>query len=196
MNQSAVESAKEIFDRRMSAEQLAHTKAWWGSLVQDKARLVAWLQKLYNSEIHGFQEYMAFIDRYRPDAPTQVLLRQLADDERRHAAIIQQCLGYWGEMAIPGTTKSQYWNEMQRHTHDFKSACAVKFYGEHLASQRFIVLRDDPFTPDDLFHAFRWIGPDEEAHCGIMYTLAGPEAIVKMEEHHLKAVANLLKKNS
>lgn len=196
MEQNHVERAKEIYSRRMSAEQIAHTNAWWGSLVQDKARLVAWLQKLHNSEIHGYTEYRGFIKRYHPDLVTQTALRAMAQDEQRHAAILDQCLSYMNEVPVHSFGQSQYWNEMQSHAYDFKTACAVKFYGEALAAQRFELLRDHPNTPDDLFHAFRWITPDEERHCQIMFLFAGPEAICQMEQHHLNAVANLVKKKS
>jgi rubrerythrin len=194
MEKSHVERAKEIYDRVMSVEQVDHTNAWWASLVQDKARLVAWLQKLHNSEIHGYTEYRGFIKRYQPELVTATVLRAMAQDEQRHATIIDQCLAYMNESLVHGVTQSQYWLEMQRHAHDFKSACAVKFYGETLASQRFKLLRDHPDTPDDLFHAFRWITPDEERHCQTMFLFAGAEAIVNMEQMHLNAVANLVKK--
>ena len=196
MDKNVVERAKEIYDRKMSPEQVDHTNAWWASLVQDRARLVAWLQKLYNSEIHGYNEYLAFTFRYKPNFVTDSVLRSMADDERRHAAILDQCLCYMGANIAPAVDQSQYWREMQRNATNFRTACAVKYFGESLASERFELLRDHPDTPDDLFHAFRWIAPDEMRHCQAMFVLAGPDAIVEMEEHHLKAVANLVKKKS
>jgi hypothetical protein len=194
MLQSHVERAQEIYQRRMSAEQIAHTNTWWGSLVQNQARLVAWVQKLYNSEIHGYQEYMEFITRYRPDVNTSIMLQRMASDELHHSAILDQCLSYLNAQILTAVDQSEYWREMQKNAISFETACAVKFYGESLAAQRFELLRDHPDTPNHLFHAFRWITPDEESHRQVMFVLAGPQAIVEMEEHHIKAVANLVKK--
>ena len=193
---TVVQQAKEIYDRRMTAEQVDFTNAWWASLVKDQERLIAWIHKLYNSELYGCDEYSAFITRYNPEEVTRFTLRAMAQDEMRHAGYLDQVLGYWGQPQATITPRSQYWNEMQQHAIDFRTACAVKYFGEALAAERFNLLVKHPDTPDDLFHAFRWIAPDEERHCQIMFVLAGHEAIVEMEKHHKVAVANLLQKKS
>lgn len=193
---TVVEQAKEIYDRKMTVEQIDFTNAWWASLVKDEERLIAWIQKLYNSEMHGYDEYTGFITRYKPEQVTRTVLNAMAMDERRHAAILDQVLSYRDRYTASWLPPSQYWTEMQKHATSFKTACAVKYFGEALAAERFKLLEKHPDTPDALFHAFRWIGPDELKHCQAMFVMAGHEAIVEMEKHHLVALANLVKKKS
>jgi len=188
--------AIEIYQQVMTPQQVEFTNDWWGSLVKDEGRLVAWVQKLYNSEVHGYEEYLGFTTRYKLDTETRAALRSMAMDECRHAGFLDSWLAYRGLATNTSLKPSQYWTEMQRHVTDFQSACAIKYYGERLAAERFVLLRDHPDTPDDLFHPFRWIAPDEARHCDLMFAFAGDEAIVAMEEHHKNAVANLVKKKS
>ena len=195
MNQNFVERAKEIYDRRMTSEQISFTQDWWKKLVRDETKLIAWLCKLYGSEIHGVHEYLGFM-RFKPDHAVCTQLRSLANDEMNHATMIDQWMAQYDLPQPSVIHSSKYWNEMQRHVKDFSSACAIKFYGETLASERFEILRDHPDTPDDLFHLFRRIGLDEQRHSQVMYLLSGPEAIVKMERHHIAALQNLINKAS
>jgi len=188
--------AIEIYSQSMSPEQVDFTNNWWASLVKDEGRLVAWVQKLYNSEVHGYSEYLGFTTRYKLDPQTRAALRSMASDEMRHAGFLDSWLAYRGDEVNPLLAPSQYWTEMQQHVTDFQSACAIKYYGERLAAERFQLLRDHPDTPDSLFHPFRWITPDEARHCEVMFAFAGDEAIVAMEEKHLAAVAKLVKKKS
>lgn len=191
---TVVRRAIEIFSQSMTPEQVEFTNSWWASLVKDEGRLIAWVQKLYNSEVHGFTEYMKFSIKYKLDPMTRMTLRSMAQDELRHAGHLDSWLAFKNLDVDPLIPPSQYWTEMQRHVTDFHSACAIKYFGERLAAERFKLLRDHPDTPDSLFHPFRWITPDENRHCELMFAFAGDEAIVNMEEKHLAAVANLTKK--
>jgi hypothetical protein len=179
-------------------KEVEFTKNWWFSLIKDEDRMAKWLRKLEVTEIAGYYDW----NDYRHDMFDQIGVREdaifsnIADDEEKHSKILLDLMD--SRRIIPqkrfhhsSEVKSQYWDEMNSHIVDIKSACAVNYFGEALAAFRFEVIQSVKETPSDIREALNIILPDEQFHRETLKRLAGDEALSLLLPVHLAAMAAL-----
>lgn len=174
-------------------QDVIFTQVWWKGVCNDESRLIAWLRKLYATELGGYFDYQAIIDRFEPDTRTKTILINVAEDEKRHAGLICNLLEARGYSVESSTPSSEYWKTMNSHITDLKTACAANYYGEALASFRFAVILGMACTPPDVRELIATVLPDEQFHELTLKRLAGKEALAKFESIHKDAVSALKK---
>jgi rubrerythrin len=172
-------------------EEVAFTQAWWERVNKDEGKLLAWLKKLYGTEIGGYDDYQSFLISYDTDLRTRRILENVADDEKKHSLILVDVLAGRGHTIDPDAPASEYWKTLDSHITDIYSACAANYYGEALAAFRFEVIVDMACTPSDVKEALRIILPDEQFHRQTLKRLAGDEQLAKFQQIHEDAVAAL-----
>ena len=172
-------------------EEVSFTQEWWKRVNRDDTLLVAWLKKLYLTEIGGHDDYRSFLISYDTDSRTRLILENIADDEKKHSLILTDVLSARGHEIDPNAPASTYWQTMDSHIADITTACAANYYGEALAAFRFEVISDMQCTPADVKEALRIILPDEQFHRQTLKRLAGDEALGKFKQIHDDAVAAL-----
>lgn len=183
-------------------EEVKFTQEWWVRTTADESKLLAWLKKLYGTEIGGYDDYQTFMAAYVVDPVTGfpmteammrtgLILTNIADDEKKHAGILIDVLAGRGHTIDPDAPASEYWKTMDSHITDLTTACAANYYGEALAAFRFEVITEMDCTPSDVKEALRIILPDEQFHRQTLKRLAGDETLARFQQIHDDAVAAL-----
>lgn len=171
-------------------QEVAFTSAWWSRTLKDEPKLIAWLQKLEQTEIGGYDDYMAFIAAFDPDERTHKIFTNIAEDEKKHAGIITDVLSARGFELNPVRVPSTYWMTMNSHIVDLQTAAAVNYFGEALAAFRFEVLIEHHDTPQDIKEMLSIILPDEQFHRETLKRLSG-DKLDEFVDHHHRAVSVL-----
>lgn len=178
----------KVFD--IDAE-VKFTSDWWTRVNKDEAKLIAWLKKLYGTEIGGHDDYFSFLSKYQVDERTEKIFTNIALDELKHGGLIEGVLKERGFQLDPNAPPSTYWTEMDAHIMDLQTAAAVNYFGEALAAFRFEVIIDHPDTPADVKEILHIILPDEQFHRTTLRKIAGEDTLEKFQEIHDAAVRRL-----
>lgn len=171
---------------------------WWTRLCNDEERMNAWLVKLYHTELDGYSSNFEANAKWNKTGIVKVekFLVKTAQDELRHADLLRCLLArrgvYVDNIDIP--EESLYWSEMDKHVVGLRSCCAVFYFGEQLATERFQVIYDHPDTPVDVMAFIESALPDETYHAHGFKSLAGDSAINAMLQHHNRVLSELLKR--
>lgn len=184
----------------MSDETKQITLNWWEKLLDDERLLHAWLKKLQLTEWSGYSGNIEANMRWNPRGPrynshASAFLKRTASDEQRHSNALSLILIQRGEEPVsdPAATRSSfYWDTMEQHVVSLETCCAMMYFGEQIAADRFEVLLKHPRTPNDLKGFLRKALPDESYHAKGFAALAGPEAIEEMTRVHTETMAQLL----
>lgn len=164
------------------------TVAWWDRCLADPAKFAAWVQKLWWTEVGGYQEHVAFIQAHPLSLRERSILQHVADDELKHASL----LGFYMEEKGIGRgdtpIKSAYWDNILADAKSFSAYCAANYYGEALAAERFKVLVEHPGTPEDFRGILQMILPDEVFHRVTLEKLATKEDLAKYAELHRQSL--------
>jgi len=171
--------------------EVQFTSDWWVRVNQDETKLIAWLKKLYGTEIGGHDDYFSFLSKFQVDDRTEKIFTNIALDELKHGGLIENLLDARGHKLDPNPPQSSYWLEMDSHIEDLKTAAAVNYFGEALAAFRFEVIIDHPATPSDVKEILNVILPDEQFHRTTLRRIAGEDMIGKFQEIHDTAVRRL-----
>lgn len=129
---------------------LTTTVTWWEGLLKDEAAMMRWLKKLQVTEYGGYTGNLEANERWNPENDGRVasFLKKTADDELRHSGLLVKIIHDRGEhLADQNAMSSFYWDEMDKGIVSLKTCCAVFYFGEQLASDRFEVLLDHPKRP-------------------------------------------------
>ena len=172
-------------------KEVQFTRDWWNRTTKDEVKMVAWLQKLYGTEIGGFTDYQEFLKRFTLDERTTRIFTNIGDDELKHGNLIKDLLtarGYAIDMNLPA---SSYWAEMNERIVDLPTAAAVNYFGEALAAFRFEIILDMENTPSDVREILQVILPDEQFHRQTLRKIAGEDLIEQFQEYHNAAVQRL-----
>jgi hypothetical protein len=184
----------------MTAETKQITLSWWEKLLNDEGLLLAWLKKLQLTEWSGYTGNIEANLRWNPRGPrynshASAFLKRTASDEQRHSNALALILLERGEEPVTdsaATRSSFYWDEMEKHVTSLETCCAMMYFGEQIAADRFEVLLKHPRTPNDLKGFLRKALPDEAYHAKGFAALAGPEAIAEMARVHTETMTQLL----
>lgn len=172
-------------------KEVAFTTEWWQRTTKDEAKLIAWLKKLYGTEIGGHDDYQSFLKRYVVEDRTAKIFTNIAEDELKHGKLIEELLDSRGHQLALNPPKSTYWEEMDARIVDVSTAAAVNYFGEALAAFRFEVIIDLPNTPSDIKEMLGVILPDEQFHRQTLRRIAGADMIEQFQEYHDAAVRRL-----
>lgn len=170
---------------------VAFTTAWWERTIKDEAKLILWLQKLQQTEIGGYDDYMVFIRQFEPEERTRKIFSNIADDELKHSGLIVDLLEARGYRNSLDDLSSTYWATMNENIIDLKTAAAVNYFGEALAAFRFEVIAEHKETPGDIKELLSKVLPDEQFHRETLKRIAGNDLLESMAEKHHRAVAEL-----
>jgi hypothetical protein len=176
-----------------SPEATAFTTAWWGRLLADDAKLVAWLQKLRHTEQGGYEDYTDLAERFAMDERGQRQFANIAADEAKHAALIGELLTARGHALLPrdATEPSLFWAEMHEHIVDLPTAAAVNYFGEALAAFRFAVILAHPGTPADVRELLTVVVADEIFHREALGRMAGDLVLERLAPAYAAAAGRL-----
>ncbi len=172
-------------------QDVAFTQEWWKRTCADKDKMVAWVQKLYLTEIGGHDDYQNFLRMFEATQRTTLILQNIAQDEKKHAGILENLLDARGFKLNPDAPPSEYWKTLDSHITNLDTACAANYYGEALAAFRFEVIVDMDCTPEDVQQALRIILPDEQFHRTTLRRLASDETLARFKQIHDDAVMAL-----
>lgn len=170
---------------------VAFTTSWWGRTLKDEPKLILWLQKLQQTEIGGYDDYMGFIRQFQPEDRTHKIFTNIANDELKHSGLIVDLLESRGYCNSLDDLSSSYWGTMNTNIVDLQSAAAVNYFGEALAAFRFEVIAEHKDTPADIRELLGIVLPDEQFHRETLKRLAGNDLLESMAEKHHAAVAAL-----
>jgi hypothetical protein len=171
--------------------EVQFTSDWWTRVTKDEAKLIAWLKKLYGTEIGGHDDYFSFLSKFSVDDRTTKIFTNIALDELKHGGLIENLLDARGHKLDPNPPQSEYWKEMDSNIVDLYSAAAVNYFGEALAAFRFEVIIDHKDTPADVKEILHIILPDEQFHRTTLKRVAGDETLERFQAIHDAAVARL-----
>jgi ferritin-like protein len=161
------------------------TKDWWIKCCNDPAKMAKWLQKLQNTEIGGYNDYVVALQTYSVDERTQQIFTNIGADEQKHSSILVDLMGDRGISLKPASEcPSAYWDYVNAHIHDMETYCAVNYFGEALAAFRFEIIQEMNCTPNDIRNALDIILPDEQFHRTTLKRLAGDEALDTIKVAH------------
>lgn len=173
--------------------EIEFTQDWWKRCLKDDAKLVRWLQKLENTEIGGFHDYVTAMGTYVLDARTHRIFANIASDEFKHSNLLLQL--FQDRKIEPQSTNeefvSSYWKTMNSHIVDLETYCAVNYLGESLAAFRFEVIAEMPETPSDIKYFLDKALPDEQFHRETLKRLCSEKVLVHIKAVHDDAVAAL-----
>lgn len=178
----------------MTEDQIKHTKEWWTRLCSDEALMHAWLSKLRSTEYGGFVDHVNFLQQHQEvDARLAKIIENIGDDERRHAAFLDQVIRDrgWKLMLVPEST---YWESILSSVVTAKDYCAANYYGEAAACDRFTIMRDMDCTPSDVKAFIDFALPDEVFHRVTLKREAGEETLEKFKVMHDEAMAKILRR--
>lgn len=179
-----------IFNRPKDVE-VAFTNQWWKGVVADEAKLLKWLQKLQQTEIGGYDDYMSFLSLYKVDERTTKVFTNIAEDEKKHSGLIIDLLESIGSKASVIAMPSTYWDDMNGYICDVKSAAAVNYFGEALAAFRFELIEEHPDTPANVRELIQKVLPDEQFHRETLKRIAGDSILELYSTYHFDAVEKL-----
>lgn len=171
-------------------------EAWWSRLCGDEDAMTAWLIKLHKTELDGYYDNLAIIEKYGVEGLQKSILTKTAEDERRHASLLEDLLAKRG-IDIEGTSppESDYWRGMEAYVDGkIEREYAVLYYGEALASARFAFIGSHPKTPKDVSDFVAAALPDERYHAEGFRRLSTPEAISFIGEAHLTVMGAMTEK--
>jgi len=161
------------------------TKEWWITCCNDPFKMARWLQKLQNTEIGGYNDYVVALQTYTVDERTQQIFRNIGADEQKHSGILVDLMGDRGIALKPASEcPSAYWDYVNAHIHDMETYCAVNYYGEALAAFRFEIIQEMSCTSSDIRKALDIILPDEQFHRTTLKRLAGDDALDTIKVAH------------
>jgi rubrerythrin len=161
------------------------TKDWWTKCCNDPERMVRWLQKLQNTEIGGYNDYVVARQTYIIDERTQHIFQNIGEDEQKHSGILVELMIERGiKLKAASECPSVYWDYVNSHITDLETYCAVNYYGEALAAFRFEIIQDLSCTPSDIRQALDIILPDEQFHRQTLKRLAGDQALEDIKVVH------------
>lgn len=172
-------------------QEIEFTQEWWKRTTVDESKLIAWVKKLYLTEIGGYDDYQGFLSQFETTERTARILTNIAEDELKHSRILIDLLAGRNESIDPNAPKSTYWQTLDSHITDLDSACAANYYGEALAAFRFEIIAEMDCTPEDVKQALRIILPDEQFHRETLYRLASDETLDKFATIHKQAMEAL-----
>lgn len=173
------------------------TREWWRAVLKDDERLAKWLQKLQLTEIGGHNDHLKFLILTEVEHRTKSILLNIAMDEYRHSSALIDLLD---ERGIPLKSRgdaemsSLYWDFMNSHVKSVHDYCAVNYFGESLAADRFSIIHEMPETPSDIKEFIALALPDEIFHRETLLRLAGEEAIAKFLPLHQQIFSKLTEK--
>lgn len=173
--------------------EVQFTSDWWVRVNNDETKLIAWLRKLYGTEIGGAADYHRFLRNYVVEERIARIFNNIADDELKHGGLIRAVLANRGYKLDPNPPVSEYWKEMDANIVDLQTAAAVNYFGEALAAFRFEVIIDHPATPSDVKEILHIILPDEQFHRTTLKHIAGSDTLERFQSIHDAAVARLKK---
>lgn len=173
--------------------EIEFTQDWWRRCLKDEAKLVKWLQKLENTEIGGFHDYVHAMDTYVLDARTTRIFSNIASDEFKHSGLLLQL--FEDRKIDPQSNNAEfvstYWKTMNSHIVDVETYCAVNYLGESLAAYRFEVIGEMPETPSDIKYFLDKALPDEQFHRETLKRLCSDEVLAHIQAVHDDAVLAL-----
>lgn len=180
-------------DSDQTLELQAQTKEWWQRALDDPEKLLAWLHRLHNTEKQAYQRFLDFADHYcARDAHHHRVFTTIAEQEAKHAEIIEALLEKYGEKIDPEKRHSErYWSEVEKCIIDTETAAGVGFFAEDLSLQRMLVIIEDEKTPDDLRELFERLHFDEKFHVSALKNIAGAHGISGVIECHSKGLQAL-----
>ncbi|HET8689796.1 MAG TPA: hypothetical protein VFM18_24600, partial [Methanosarcina sp.] len=110
------------------------TQNWWKELLKDDHRLIAWLQKLYRTELSGYTDHMRYLSGSGAiEERTAKILTNIALDELKHSHIIKNLLSDRG-FDLGDPEESQYWKIVNADVTNLNEYCAVNHFGEQIAA--------------------------------------------------------------
>jgi hypothetical protein len=174
------------------------TIAWWERLLKDEALMIKWLRKLQVTEYDGYADNFAANSKWNPDGNSAVekFFIATAKDELKHSRLLVDLLRERGKVPYSHDTEpSIFWTEMDEYVDDLESCCAVFYYGERLAAERFIIIAEHKETPSDIKYFIDRALPDESYHMTGFQKLAGQRAIDYMYTYFVSALDNTLSRN-
>lgn len=182
-----------ILDQTMidKDKEVAFTQEWWMRTTKDEQKMIAWLKKLYGTEVGGYDDYQAFLRRFTLDDRTTKIFTNIGEDELKHGGLIINLLDSRGHKIEERPPVSAYWTEMNERIHDLPTAAAVNYFGEALAAFRFEVILEMPNTPQDVKNLLDVVLPDEQFHRQTLRKIAGEDLIQQFQEYHDAAVKRL-----
>jgi rubrerythrin len=173
--------------------EIEFTQDWWRRCLKDDAKLVKWLQKLENTEIQGFHDYMHAMSTMVCDDRNNRIFSNIANDEFKHSQLLLQI--FEDRKIEPQSTNqeiaSTYWKTMNAQIVDFDSFCAVNYLGESLAAFRFEVIAEMAETPSDIKQFLTIALPDEQFHRQTLKRMCSEETLVRIQAVHDEAVLAL-----
>lgn len=173
--------------------EIEFTQEWWKRCLKDDAKLVKWLQKLENTEIGGYHDYVHAMGTFVLDARTYKIFANIASDEFKHSNLLLQL--FEDRKIEPQSANadiaSTYWKTMNAQIVDLDTYCAVNYLGESLAAFRFEVISEMPETPSDIKYFLDNALPDEQFHRETLKRLCSEEVLVRIKAVHDAAVAAL-----
>lgn len=179
-----------IFNRPKDVE-VAFTNQWWSGVAADETKLTKWLQKLQQTEIGGYDDYMSFLSLYKVDERTTRIFTNIAEDEKKHSGLIIDLLESRGSGTSAIAMPSTYWDDMNKYVVDTKTAAAVNYFGEALAAFRFELIEAHEETPSDVRELIRKVLPDEQFHRETLKRIAGDNLLDIYSSYHFDAVEKL-----
>lgn len=187
------DSGKHL-EKIMTKDEIEFTKSWWTRCLNDENKLSAWLQKLQNTELSGYSDYNNFAVK-NINTMSSVMMKSLnfiAEDELKHSNLIIQLMDSRGINVKPAEEcRSTFWDSMNANIVSVETFCAVNYYGEALAADRFQVILGMNETPSDIKELLRIVLPDEQFHRNALKKYAGEEALEVIKVHYDLALANL-----
>ena len=141
------------------------TTEWWLKVLQEPARLNAWLVRLYHNEKDAEQRFRDFAEAFcQGDEGAWHLFVFISLHEKRHAGIVADVLtarGIFERGKLTGTER--YWGQVLPCVIDQSTAAGVGALAEGLSLERMRVIIRCRETPEDLRAMFEKIEPETKA---------------------------------
>jgi tRNA isopentenyl-2-thiomethyl-A-37 hydroxylase MiaE len=181
----------------MNEDILVATKEWWTRVLSSDLALTAWLQKLQLTEISGHDDHLVFMKNNVMAPRETTILTNIALDELKHSNLLIELMRERGiplkKLGDEGTI-SYYWTRMNQEVKNVQDYCAVNYFGESLAADRFAIIHAMPETPSDIKEFISKALPDEIFHRETLQRLAGTEALERLQTVHDETFTRLLNK--
>lgn len=173
------------------------TKNWWRRVVANDQALSLWIQKLQVTEIGGHNDHFEFMEQNTVPIREARILTNIALDEEKHSNLLLDLMesrGIQRRYIDDEGMQSFYWRKMNEQVNSLESYCAVNYFGESLAADRFSILHEMPETPSDIREFISKALPDEIFHRETLMRLAGEETMARLRPVHEETLAKLLHK--
>lgn len=164
------------------------SKQWLNEVKSDSKKFNNWLSRQLKAEIDAASRIKDLASLAKPQH--KIILNKIANDEYKHAELLQQLCDKRGVKVSQDKT-SRYYNEVDVKSLTLDKMYAAGYFAEGMRLSRIKAIVEDKDMNGDVVAAFKIILKDEEMHekaFGVLSSQEAKNSVKSMHDAGVKAL--------